>query len=398
MNKLQQLLRYEQTAGVLMIAAIAIGLGAANSPLAPLYELIHDTEVHLRFGALIVEDALAEWVNQGLMVIFFLIVGLEIKRELLEGDLASLRYAALPAIAAVGGMLAPALIYAGFNWDDAAALRGWAIPTATDIVLAVSLLSLLGSRVPAGLKIFLTALAIFDDIGAVLVIAVFYGDALALTPLLVAALAVAGLIVVNRMGITREAAYVIPGLILWVALLKAGVEAALAGVLIAAAVPLRIPRRDVASPLKRTERRLHPWSTLVVVPLFAFFNAGIVIDAASAAQLLDSVSLGIIAGLFLGKQLGILVACWAAVVVGLGQLPKGVTWAQIYGAAVLAGIGFTMSLFVATLAFSDPVLVTSAKLAILVASLLAGVFGLSVIGVSTRAPAPAAQAASGSRT
>jgi NhaA family Na+:H+ antiporter len=386
MIKLRQLFRYEQTSGLLMIAAIILALLAANSPLAPIYTSVHDAQVHFRFGPLILEGPLVHWINQGLMVIFFLTVGLEIKRQFLEGHLSTPRRAALPAFAALGGILAPAAIYIGINWGDAAALDGWAIPTATDIVLAVSLLALLGSRVPTSLKVFLTALAIFDDIAAVLIIALFYGEPPSLVPLTITTLALTGLVVANRARSVRPSVYTFLGAILWVAMLKAGVEAALAGVLIALAVPLRVPDCNIPSPLRATERRLHPWSTLVVVPLFAFFNAGIVIDAASAGQLFDSVSLGIIAGLFLGKQIGIFAACWAAVVAGLGRLPKGVTWAQIYGAAVLAGIGFTMSLFVATLAFSNPVLVASAKLAILIGSLLAGAAGLTIIARVTRKP------------
>lgn len=393
MIQLRQLFRYEQASGLLMIAAIVLALLAANSPLAPIYQLVHDAQIHFRFGPLILEGPLVHWINQGLMVIFFLIVGLEIKRQFLEGHLSTPRRAALPAFAAVGGIVAPAAIYAGLNWGDAASLDGWAIPTATDIVLAVSLLALLGSRVPTSLKVFLTALAIFDDIAAVLIIALFYGEPPSLIPLGVATLAMAGLTTANRLRSVRPSVYILLGVVLWVAMLKAGVEAALAGVLIALAIPLRVPGCSAPSPLRATERRLHPWSTLVVVPLFAFFNAGIAIDAASAGQLLDSVSLGIIAGLFLGKQLGIFAVCWAAIVTGLGQMPKGVTWAQLYGIAVIAGIGFTMSLFVATLAFNDPALVTSSKLAILVASLLSAVVGLMVIAAGTRPSRDAGQSA-----
>ncbi len=393
MIKLRHLFRFEQTSGLLMIAAIVLALLAANSPLAPVYTLVHDIRIHFRFGPLVLEGPLVHWINEGLMVVFFLIVGLEIKRQFLEGHLSTPRRAALPAFAALGGILAPAVIYTGINWGDPAALEGWAIPTATDIVLAVSLLALLGSRVPTTLKVFLTALAIFDDIAAVLIIAVFYGETPSLIPLATATLALAGLIAANRLRSVRPSVYVLLGAVLWVAMLKAGVEAALAGVLIALAVPLRVPGCNVPSPLRATERRLHPWSTLVVVPLFAFFNAGIVIDTASAGRLLDSVSLGIIAGLFLGKQLGIFTACWAAIVTGLGQMPKGVTWGQLYGVALLAGIGFTMSLFVATLAFAEPALIASAKMAVLLTSVLASVAGLAVIARATRRPSSTEQAA-----
>ena len=379
---------HEQLSGLLMIAAIVLALVAANSPLAPMYTLVHDTAVHFRFGPLVLEGPLVHWINEGLMVIFFLIVGLEIKQQFLEGHLSSRRRAALPGFAALGGMIVPALIYVSLNRGDPAALEGWAIPTATDIVLVLGLLSLLGPRVPTGLKIFLTALAIFDDIGAVLIIAVFYGETPAVLPLLLAIVAAGGLVVVNWLDIVHRGVYVALGLVLWLAMLKAGLEAALAGVIIALAVPLHVPGCRRPSPLRATERRLHPWSTLFVVPVFAFFNAGIPIDTAAFGAIIEPVPLGIIAGLFLGKQLGIFGACWAAVRLGLGQLPSGVGWAQVYGAALFAGIGFTMSLFVATLAFDDPGMVASAKLAVLLASLLSASVGLAVMARATAGDIP----------
>ena len=384
MTKLQKLFRFEQASGLLIVAAILLGLVAANSPLSALYEAVHHTPVHVGFGPLVLNKPLIGWINEGLMVFFFLLVSLEIKRELLEGHLSTPRRAALPAFAAFGGMIVPAAIYAGLNWADPVAIRGWAIPTATDIVLALGVLSLLGSRVPVSLKVFLTALAIFDDIGAVLIIGLFYGDEISLVPLLLAAVAVAGLVLVNVLRVTRPAVYVVVGLVLWVAMLEAGVEAALAGVLIALAVPLHLPDSHVSSPLRETERRLHPWAVLVIVPLFAFFNAGVAIDASVSTSLFNSVSLGILGGLFVGKQIGVAGAAWLAVRLGLGQLPAGVSWGQIYGAALLAGIGFTMSLFVASLAFSDAALIASAKIAVLVASFLSAVAGLGVIWLTTR--------------
>ena len=355
-----------------MIAAMLLALAVANSPLAVIYNLVHHSPVHFRFGPLVVDEPLVQWINEGLMVIFFLLVGLEIKRQFLEGHLSTVKSATLPAFAALGGMLVPAAIYMALNGTDPVAIRGWAIPTATDIVLALGVLSLLGSRVPASLKVFLTAVAIFDDIGAVLIIGLFYGKALSLTPLIFAALALVGLFVLNRIQTTRPVPYVAFGILLWVALLEAGVEAALAGILIALSVPLR-----------ETERRLHPWSVLVVVPLFAFFNAGVIIDGNATKLLLGSVPLGIVGGLFFGKQIGVFATAWAAVRLGIGQLPTGVSWGQVYGAASLAGIGFTMSLFVASLAFSDSTLVAASKLAILLGSILSAFVGVCIIRYST---------------
>lgn len=391
MTRILKLFRFEQASGLLIIAAILLGLVAANSPLAPLYAAVHHTPIYIGVGPLVINEPLIQWINEGLMVIFFLLVGLEIKRELMEGHLSTPKCAALPVFAALGGMIAPAAIYVGLNWDDPIAIRGWAIPTATDIVLALGMLSLLGPRVPLSLKVFLTALAIFDDIGAVIIIGLFYGDEVSSAPLLLAAVAVAGLALINYFSVTRPAAYIVLGLVLWVAMLEAGVEAALAGILIALAVPLHGSGihgsiSPGASPLRETERRVHPWSVLVVVPLFAFFNAGIAIDAGVFTSLFNSISLGILGGLFLGKQLGVLGACWVAVRFGLGRLPADVSWGQIYGAALLAGIGFTMSLFVASLAFSDVTFIASAKLAILVGSLLSAVAGMLVIRMTTRAP------------
>ena len=378
MTGLRRMFRFERAAGPLVVAAIVLGLGAANSPLSGVYQAVHHTAVHVGVGAFAIDEPLIGWINDGLLVFFFLLVGLEIKRELLEGHLSTPARAALPAFAAIGGMLAPAAIYAGLNWSDPIALRGWAIPTATDIVLALSIVALLGPRVPTGLKVFLTAVAIFDDIGAVLIIAMFYGEDIAVVSLAVAGLAFAGLFALNRYRIARPGPWMAFGLVLWVAMLEAGVEAALAGVLVALTVPLRAPD-GALSPLREAERRLHPWTVLVIVPLFAFFNAGIVIDGAAATQIFGPVSFGVVGGLLLGKPLGVFGATWAAVRLGFGQLPAGVRWRQILGVALLAGIGFTMSLFIATLAFSNPGVIASAKLAILAASLLSAAAGTAVL-------------------
>lgn len=384
MAELKKLFRYEQTSGLLMILAMGLALGAANSPLASIYQLVHHAPVHFRFGPLVIDEPLVRWINEGLMVAFFLLVGLEIKRQLLEGHLSTAKCAALPVLAALGGMAVPAAIYSVLNSTDPIALRGWAVPTATDIVLALGVLSLLGSRVPASLKVFLTALAIFDDIGAVLIIGLFYGQDISMMPLLIAISAAFGLALLNIYRVMRPMAYVAVGLVLWIAMLKSGIASTLAGVIIALAVPMHAPGCRCTSPLREAERRLHPWGVLFVVPIFAFFNAGIAIDGAAIKSLLNPVSLGIVSGLFIGKQVGVLGSAWVAVRLGFGQLPQGVTWAQLYGAALLAGIGFTMSLFVASLAFTDLAFASLAKLSVLVGSLLSAIAGLTVIHLSTR--------------
>lgn len=377
MASLRKLFRYEQTSGLLMIAAMAVALAVANSPLKPLYDRVHHTPVHVRFGALTIDRPLVEWINEGLMVFFFLLVGLEIKRQFLEGHLSSTKCAVLPAVAALGGMVAPAAIYGALNWGDPVMLAGWAIPTATDIVLALGVLSLLGAAVPTALKVFLTALAIFDDIGAVLIIGLFYGHDLAPYPLAIAGIATIGLAALNATGVRQPLAYGALGLVLWVAMLKSGVAAALAGILIGFAVPLRTPSCSCPSPLREMERRLHPWVTLLVVPLFAFFNAGIVVDTDALGRIWSPVSLGIAAGLFFGKQAGVMAAAWLAVKSGIAALPRAVGWKHVYGAALLAGVGFTMSLFVTTLAFDDPAVRGGAKLAIILGSLLSATAGIA---------------------
>lgn len=366
-----------------MIVAIFLALVAANSPVAPIYDIIHHIPIHLRTGPFIIDEPLIQWINEGLMVFFFLFVGLEIKRQFLEGHLSTTKRAVLPAFAALGGMLVPAAIYVVFNVADPIAIQGWAIPTATDIVLALGILSLLGSRVPAGLKVFLTAIAIFDDIGAVLIIGIFYGESVSAVPIIFAGVGVGGLVLLNIFRVGRFVPYIAVGLFLWVSMLKSGVEASLAGILISFAIPIRISDSSPFSPLREAERRLHPFCVLVVGPLFAFFNAGILISINAAATLLTSAPLGFIFGLFIGKQVGIFGAVWMAARLNIGELPHSVGWLLAYAVGVLAGIGFTMSLFVATLAFSDAILVAASKLAILLGSILSAVVGVCLMLYST---------------
>lgn len=382
MTAVTKLFRFEPLSGAVMVAAMVVALLIANSPLEALYNLVHHAPVHLRLGPLVIEKPLVLWINEGLMVLFFLVVGLEIKREFLEGHLSTPSQAALPFLAALGGMAIPAAIFVSINWNNETLLRGWAIPTATDIALALGILSFLGQRVPAAVKVFLTALAIFDDLGAVLIVGLFYGEGLSIIPLLLAVTAFIGLLLLNRKGETRVFPFVAIGLLLWVFLLKSGIAAALAGVLIGISVPMR-SAVGRGSPLRQTERRLHPWVVLAVVPLFAFFNAGVSLEGASVATLVTPVSLGVALGLFLGKQIGVMGAVWLAVHTGLARLPDRTSWPQLYGAALLAGIGFTMSLFVASLAFSDPHAAIAAKVGILSASAVSAMAGLAVLRIST---------------
>ena len=384
MDRLRELLQSGRTSGALMLAAMAVALVAANSPLRPLYQTVHHAPVELRIGPFGLYEPAIGWINEGLMVFFFLLVGLEIKREVREGVLASPRRAALPLIAALGGMAVPALIYVAFTAGDPVAVRGWAIPTATDIVLALGVLAFLGDRAPPGLKVFITALAIFDDLGGVVLVGLFYGGEIARYPLAVAALAATALAVLTWMRAARAAPFVVLGLLLWVAMLKPGIPAALAGVVIAFAVPMR-SRDGATSPLRAAEHALQPWVALVVIPTFAFFNAGIAIDAAGLAALQTPVALGILLGLLLGKPLGIGVATWLAVQARAGELPQGVAWRHVLGGGVVAGIGFTLSLYVASLAFTDSRLVGAAKLAILVGSIASAVTGAALLAGMSRA-------------
>jgi len=388
MRRIIKLFRFEGTSGVIMLIAICLALIAANSAILPYYELVHDAQIHFRVGTLVIEGPLVFWINEGLMVFFFLLVGLEIKRQFVEGHLARPKSAALPAFAAIGGMAVPALIYLLINLHDEIAIRGWAIPMATDIVLALGILSLLGDRVPIGLRIFLTAFATFDDIGAVVVIGVFYGDEINLPVLALFGVASTGLFLLNRFGIRSVGLYWGIGITLWIAMLESGLTASLAGIVIAFAIPLRAADCACSSPLREVERRLHPWVVLLVVPIFAFFNSGISLGALPAPNLFGGTVSGIVFGLFIGKQIGVFTACWLAVKLKLAELPYEISWAQIYGASILGGIGFTMSLFVATLAFEDGPNVTLAKLAILTASLLSAVVGLTIIYFSSSSKFP----------
>jgi NhaA family Na+:H+ antiporter len=375
--------QHEAAGGLVLMAAALAALIASNSPLAWLYDGFLYTPVGVRVGPLAIDKPLLLWINDGLMAVFFFLVGLEIKRELLRGELSTLGQAALPALAAAGGMAVPAAIYAAINAGDPAALKGWAIPTATDIAFSVGVLALLGSRVPASLKIFLLALAIIDDLGAIVIIALFYTEHLSWEMLAPAAAGVAVLCALNVRGVMRPAPYVLTGIFIWVCVLKSGVHATLAGVVVALAIPLRSGSPEQASLLEQLEESLHPWVAFAVLPLFAFANAGVSLLGLSLAKLMEPVPLGIALGLLPGKTIGILGATWLAVWAGLAQKPAGATWAQIAGLAVLGGVGFTMSLFIGMLAFPDPAHAAQLRLGVLAGSLVSAVVGYLVLAVST---------------
>lgn len=367
-------LKLESAAGLILMAAAAAGLMAANSPLAAHYF----EGQQLSIAGLTVRY----WINDALMAVFFLLVGLEIKRELLEGQLASWKDRALPGIAALGGMVAPAAIYALLSRGDPQALRGWAVPMATDIAFALGVLALLGSRVPLALKVLLTAIAIIDDLGAVLVIALFYTDDLSLPALAAAAAVLAGLVLMNRGGVRTLPPYLIGGVLLWIGVLQSGIHATLAGVALALTIPLRSAAREIESdaPLHRLEHALHPWVAYLVLPVFGFANAGVSWSGVSLAALSGPVPLGIAAGLMLGKPLGIFGFSWLAARLGLVQLPVDVSWRQMLGLSLICGIGFTMSLFIGALGFAgDPVLAEQAKMGVLLGSALSGITGVLLL-------------------
>jgi NhaA family Na+:H+ antiporter len=384
---LREFLRLEAAGGLLLMAAAALAMVVANSPLAGLYADSLGVAFEVRLGSVGIAKPLLLWVNDGLMAVFFLLVGLELKREVLEGHLATLRGASLPAFAALGGMAVPALVYVLFNRGDAVALRGWAIPSATDIAFALGILSLLGDRVPPSLKVFLLSVAIFDDLGAIVIIALFYTAQLSVGSLAAAAVFLAGLAVLNRSGVRRLPAYVLLGIALWVAVLKSGIHATLAGVAIAAFIPLRpAGAADDAegSPLLWLEHALHPWVAFGILPLFAFVNAGVPVLGLSLADVAQPIPLGIAVGLLFGKLVGVTGLSALAVAARWAALPEGVRWPHVVGASLLCGVGFTMSLFIASLAFEagGPTYPGVERLGILAGSLASGFAGYLVLRVA----------------
>ena len=384
---LREFLKLESSAGIVLMACAALALVISNSPAATLYTQVLDLHLAVTVDGQGIDKPALLWINDGLMAAFFLLVGLEIKREMLEGELSNRAQIALPAIGATGGFVLPALIYAWFNRSDATALQGWAIPSATDIAFALGVLSLLGRRVPLSLRVFLTSLAIFDDLAAVIVIALFYTASLSLTALAGAAVCITGLIVLNRAGVRRISPYMLIGLVLWICVLKSGVHATLAGVVIALCVPLRGGAGEEAqAPLIWLEHRLHPWVAYGILPVFALANAGVPLRDIGADALLAPVPLGIALGLFVGKQIGVFGSCWIAIRLGLARLPAESGWSSLYGIAVLCGVGFTMSLFVGNLAFEQAAFghLADTRIGVLIGSLASAVVGYTVLSLSTR--------------
>ncbi|WLG98705.1 MULTISPECIES: Na+/H+ antiporter NhaA [Pseudomonas] len=369
---LERFMQAESSGGIVLMLSALAALIVANSPLLPTYTGV----LHSSFWGM----SLEHWVNDALMAVFFLLVGLEIKREMQVGELAKWSQRALPGFAALGGMIVPALIYAWVNRNSAETLAGWAIPAATDIAFALGVLSLLGSRVPISLKVFLSALAILDDLGAVAIIAVFYTSGLDVAMLAASAAVIAVLFIMNRAGVTRLLPYLVLGVVLWVLVLKSGIHATLAGVALAFCIPLNKHLDEAQSPLLRLEQRLSPWVAFVVMPIFGFANAGVSLAGVSLSNLLDPVPLGVAAGLLLGKQIGVFTFALVAIKTGLAQMPTHSSWRQVYGVALLCGIGFTMSLFIGNLAFPGAqLLIDEVKVGVLAGSTLAALAGILVL-------------------
>ncbi len=371
--------RMEAAGGVVLVIAAALAIWVANSPLATYYQDFLDVRLAVQLGSLKIDKPLLLWINDGLMAVFFLLVGLEIKREFLAGELSRREQAVLPFVAAAGGMLLPAAIYTMINIGDANYLQGWAIPAATDIAFALTVLSLLGSRVPLSLKVFLTAVAIIDDLGAIVIIAVFYSYDLSFLSLALAGLALIGLALLNLFNVNKLAPYLILGVVLWVCVLKSGVHATLAGVALALAIPMREPKAGEGSMLKHCEHGLHPWVAFGILPLFGFANAGVSFEGMGWHNFTNTLTLGIACGLFFGKQLGVFGASWLAVRVGLGSRPEGASWPQIYGLSMVCGIGFTMSLFIGGLAWPHTDYDAGIRLGVIMGSLASTVCGALIL-------------------
>ncbi|MCD5984771.1 Na+/H+ antiporter NhaA [Pseudomonas sp. CDFA 610] len=378
-NTITRFFQLEAAGGLLLIAAAALALVINNSPLSWLYNAFLETPVEARIGALQIAKPLLLWINDGLMALFFLVIGLEVKREVLEGHLSKPSQIVLPGAAAIGGMVVPALIYVALNTGNAEALHGWAIPMATDIAFALGVLALLGKRVPVSLKLFLMTLAIIDDLGAIIVIALVYSGELSQVSLILAGVSIIALIAMNRSGVSRLAPYLLIGLVLWVCVLKSGIHATLAGVMLAFCIPLRTSAK--ASPLLTLEHGLHPWVAYGILPLFAFANAGVSLAGVTMDSFTHSVPLGIATGLLLGKTAGVFGLTWLAVRTRLASLPKDANWGHVLGVSILCGIGFTMSLFVGSLAFEPGVsgYAGEDRMGILTGSILSAIIGYGVM-------------------
>lgn len=382
-NALKKFFAMETAPGILLCLAAILAIIMENSSLSGIYAAFKDVPVVIEFGELKIHKHLLHFINDGLMAIFFLVVGLEIKREILDGHLSKREQITLPAVAALGGIIFPALFYVGINLSTPDELRGWAIPAATDIAFALGILLLLGNRIPASLKVCLVAIAIIDDLAAIIIIALFYTSSLHIISLLLAAVGLLVAFLCNRKGVTNLGVYSVIGIFIWVCVLKSGVHATLAGVALGLIIPMRIKNKQGKSPLIVMEHGLHPWVAFGVIPIFAFANAGVSLSGLSLESFLHPVTLGIMLGLFLGKQMGVMGITFLAVKAKICTLPERVNWKQYYGMACLTGIGFTMSLFIGTLAFDDLEHATAVRLGVLSGSILSGVLGVTVLLLAT---------------
>ncbi|WKD51609.1 Na+/H+ antiporter NhaA [Microbulbifer spongiae] len=380
------MVHHDAAGGILLVVAAALAIVVANSPLAGVYEQFLGVPVRIVIGSFSIDKPLLLWINDGLMALFFFLIGLEVKRELVEGHLSSRDQIILPAIGAAAGVITPAIIYSLINSGDLIAERGWAVPAATDIAFALGVLSLFGRRVPASLKLFLLSVAIFDDIAAIIIIALFYFAEVSMLSLTVAVTGLAILFVLNRMGVRYQSVYVLIGIVVWASVLKSGVHATLAGFAVALLVPLKARNEHGQPILKAMEHGLQPWVAFFILPVFAFSNAGVNLAGTTVNDFLNPISLGIALGLFLGNQLGIFTVCWTAVKLGISKLPMGATWPQLYGVASLCGIGFTMSLFIGSLAFEglSESYLHSVKIGVLSGSILSVLFGSYIIYKATQ--------------
>ena len=379
-NRLKAFIDSEAASALPLLAAAVLALVLANSALEPVIHGLLQDKLTIAYGPIGLSKPLLLWINDGLMALFFLLVGLEIKREVVEGELSQPSQVALPIAGALGGMIVPGLVYAALYWRDPAALHGWAIPAATDIAFSLGVLSVLGSRVPLALKVFLTTLAIVDDLGAILIIAVFYTGHLSFEAMAVAGACIVALAILNRAGVRRLGPFMLIGAVLWVSVLKSGVHATLSGVVLAMFIPLKsVGEDDAARPAIHLEHALKPWSAWFIMPVFAFANAGLSLAHLSLASLVERVPLGIMAGLFLGKQAGIMLGAGLLIALGFAAMPAGANWRRLYGVAILGGIGFTMSLFIGTLAFADAAHESQVRLGVLAGSLLSVVVGYAVL-------------------
>jgi len=378
----REFLRLESAGGLILVAAAVIALVLANSPLADTYTQLLGLKITFMVENIGVSKPMLLWINDGLMAVFFLLVGLELKREVVEGELSRPEQIALPALAAIGGLLVPAAIYWFVNRGNPEGMNGWAVPTATDIAFALAILSLLGNRVPGSLKVFLTTIAIFDDLAAIVIIAVFYSNDLSTTSLAAAGAGVAVLFLLNRLGVKSLAAYLIIGIIIWFFVLKSGVHATLAGIAVAAFIPLK--GGDDHSPSRHLEHILHPWVAFGVLPLFAFANAGLTLSGVRAEDVTGTISTGIVLGLFVGKQVGVFGMTALMIGLGLAKKPEGANWVTLYGVALLCGIGFTMSLFIGSLAFEHGGFsnIAALKIGVISGSLASALSGWLVLHLS----------------